>query len=58
MRIRQIATANDIPLVERRELARALYRDVEVGQEVPPELYTAVAEILAYVYRMSGRKTA
>lgn len=58
MRIRQIAVANDIPLVERREIARALYRDVEVGQEVPPELYTAVAEILAYVYRMSGRKTA
>ena len=58
MRIRQIATANGIPLVERKELARALYREVEVGQQIPPEYYAAVAEILAYVYRLSGRKTA
>ncbi len=58
MRIRQIATANGVPLVERKEIARALYREVEIGQEVPAELYAAVAEILAYVYRMSGRKTA
>ena len=55
MRIRQIATANGIPLVERKPLARALYASVEVGQEVPEEHYTAVAEILAYVYRLSGR---
>ncbi len=56
MRIRQIAIANDIPLVERRELAQAMYRTIEVGQELPGEYYTAVAEILAYVYRMSGKK--
>ena len=56
MRIRQIAIANDIPLVERRELAQAMYRTVEVGQELPGEYYAAVAEILAYVYRMSGNK--
>ena len=58
MRIRQIAVAHGIPLVERKPLAQALYRNVEVGDEVPPEHYTAVAEILAYVYRLSGRKTA
>ena len=58
MRIRQIAVANDVPLVEKKELARALHRTVEVGQEVPPQFYSAVAEILAYVYRVSGRKTA
>ncbi len=58
MRIRQIAIANDIPLVERKELARALYSEVEVGQVIPPQYYAAVAEILAYVYRLSGRKTA
>ena len=58
MRIRQIAIANDVPIVERKELARALYREVEVGQLIPPQYYAAVAEILAYVYRLSGRKTA
>lgn len=58
MRIRQIAMANGVPLVERKEIAQGLYRSVEVGQEVPPEFYSAVAEILAYVYRLSGRKSA
>lgn len=55
MRIRQIATANGIPLVERKPLARALYGNIEVGDEVPEEHYAAVAEILAYVYRLSGK---
>ncbi|MGB1124752.1 MAG: flagellar biosynthesis protein FlhB [Phycisphaeraceae bacterium] len=55
MRIRQIATANGIPLVERKPLARALYSSVEIGDEVPEEHYAAVAEILAYVYRLSGK---
>ena len=55
MRIRQIATANGIPLVERKPLARALYGSVEIGDEVPEEHYAAVAEILAYVYRLSGK---
>ena len=58
MQIRQIATVHHIPMVERRELAQALYKNVEVGQEVPPELYNAVAEILAYVYRINGRRIA
>ncbi len=58
LRIRQIAVANGVPIVERPPLARALYQAVEVGQEVPPQHYAAVAEILAYVYRLSGRKSA
>lgn len=58
LRIRQIAIANGVPLVERKEIAQALYKSVEVGQEVPPQLYNAVAEVLAYVYRLGGRKTA
>jgi flagellar biosynthetic protein FlhB len=58
MRIRQIAVAHGIPLVERKPLAQALYRSVEVGDEVPSEHYAAVAEILAYVYRLSGKKSA
>jgi len=55
MRIRQIAAVHGVPIVERKEVARALYRTVEIGQEVPPDLYNAVAEILAYVYRLSRR---
>ena len=57
-RIRQLAAVHGVPMVERRELAQALYRSVEVGREVPPQFYAAVAEILAYVYRLSGRKSA
>jgi len=57
-RIRQLAAVHGVPLVERRDLARALYRGVEVGREVPPQFYNAVAEILAYVYRLSGRRSA
>jgi len=55
MRIRQIASIHGVPLVERKPLARALYANVEVGQEVPEQHYAAVAEILAYVYRISKR---
>lgn len=58
MRIRQIAALNGIPLVERKPLARALFANVEVGQEIPEEHYAAVAEILAYVYRLGGQKVA
>ena len=43
------------PIVQRPPLARALYRQVAVGQEIPPDFYHAVAEILAYVYQLNGR---
>ena len=55
LRIRQLALINKIPIVERPPLARALYRQVEVGQAIPPDCYHAVAEILAYVYQLDGR---
>jgi len=54
-RIRQIAQTNKIPIVERPPLARALYWGVKVGQEISAEHYEAVAELLAYVYRMDGK---
>lgn len=54
-RIREIAAANNIPIVERPPLARALYAGVAVGKPIKPEFYEAVAEILAYVYRIAGR---
>jgi flagellar biosynthetic protein FlhB len=57
-RIRVIAMQHGIPIVERKPLARALYKQVQVNQEIPAEFYKAVAEILAYVYRLSGRKVA
>jgi flagellar biosynthetic protein FlhB len=57
-RIRESALENGVPLVERKDLARALYRSVDVGQPIPPDLYQAVAEILAYVYRVKGMAAA
>ena len=54
-RIREIAAENDIPLVEQKPLARALYKSVDVGEAIPVELYRAVAEVLAYVYRLQGK---
>jgi flagellar biosynthetic protein FlhB len=54
-RIREIAAENDVPLVENKPLAQALYRMVELGDYIPAELYRAVAEVLAYVYRLKGR---
>ena len=54
-RIREIAIASGVPILERKPLARALYKLVEVGQEVPEQFYSAVAEILAYVYELSGK---
>ena len=54
-RIRLVASAHRVPIVERPPLARALYFNAEVGQEIPASFYKAVAEILAYVYRLNGR---
>jgi flagellar biosynthetic protein FlhB len=51
-RIREIARENGIPIVENKPLARLLYRQAEVGREIPEALYRAVAEVLAYVYRL------
>ena len=54
-KIREIAIAGAVPIVERKPLAQALYKSVEVGQEVPEEFYKAIAEVLAYVYKLSGK---
>ena len=58
MRIRQIAAGHGVPIVERKPLAQALYKHIEVGSEIPPDHYAAVAEILAYVYRISSQQSA
>ena len=51
-RIKEVAKENHIEIVENKPLARMLYANVDVGQEVPPELYQAVAEVLAFVYSL------
>lgn len=53
-RIRARALEHQIPLIENPPLAQALYKSVEVGQQIPPHLYRAVAEILAYIYKLMG----
>jgi flagellar biosynthetic protein FlhB len=56
LRIRQKAIEHQVPIIENPPLAQALYKSVEVGQEIPPQLYRAVAEILAYIFKlMNGR---
>jgi flagellar biosynthetic protein FlhB len=58
LQIRLIASEHGIPIGQRPPLARGLYAAVEVGEEVPPMYYKAVAEVLAYVYQLSGRMAA
>jgi len=55
-RIRKLALEHGIPVVERKPLAQALYRDVEIDHPVPQDKYAAVAEVLAYVYHLKGKK--
>jgi len=54
-RIREVARAYGVPLVENKGLAQNLYKSVDIGREIPSELYRAVAEVLAYVYGLKGR---
>jgi flagellar biosynthetic protein FlhB len=54
-RIRQIALENGIPIIEKKPLAQALYKDVDVNRPIPGALYSAVAEIMAYVYQLKGK---
>ena len=55
LRIKQRAIDNKVPIVENPPLAQALYKSVDVGQEIPPSLYRAVAEMLAYILRLSQK---
>ncbi len=54
-RIRRLALENNIPIVERKPLAQALYKHVDINKPIPTEQYAAVAEILRYVYQLQGR---
>ncbi len=57
-RMKSLARENDIPIVEDKLLARAMYDQVEPGDEIPIEFYNAVAEILAYVYKLQNKAAA
>lgn len=54
-RIKEIGRENKVEIVENKPLARMLYANVEIGQVIPPELYQAVAEVLAFVYNLKGK---
>ena len=56
--IRQLARRFGVPVVHNPPLTRKIYAAVDVGHEIPPKLYAAAAEVLAYVYRLSRRLPA
>ncbi len=55
LKIREVAKKNDVMIVEKKPLARALYHQLEVGMPITEDLFKAVAEILAYVYKLKGK---
>ncbi len=55
-KIREVARKAGVPIVENKPLARTLYKELEIGQSIPRELYKAVAEVLGYVYRLRGAR--
>ena len=56
LRIRQRAVEHEVPVIENPPLAQALYKSVDVCQEIPPHLYRAVADILAYIFKLMNGK--
>ncbi len=54
-KIKEIAKANGVPIVEDKPLAQALYKMVEIDEEIPPQLYKAVAKVLAYVFNLKNK---
>ena len=55
LRIKEIAKENGVITMENKPLARAIYERVEIGDVIPADLFQAVAEVLAYVYKMKGK---
>ena len=56
IKIKEIASENDIPIIENKPLARLIYKELDVGSEIPADMYQAVAEILALVYKLKKKK--
>lgn len=57
LRIREIAEENDVPVLERKELARALFDVVEVDRMIPQEFYRPIAELIHFLEGLSARRT-
>lgn len=57
LKMREVAKDNDIPIVENRPLARAIYAEVDEDQEIPEAMYKAVSEIIRYVFKLKGKST-
>jgi flagellar biosynthetic protein FlhB len=55
-KIKEIAKSNRVPVIENKPLARAMFKSVDIGAFIPFDMYKAVAEILAYVYRLKGTR--
>jgi flagellar biosynthesis protein FlhB len=56
MKIKEIALEHQVPVIEDRPLAQALYRSVDIGEQIPEKLFQAVAQLLAYIYRLKNQK--
>ena len=54
-KIRELAREHNIPIVENKPLARTMFKTLKIGEAIPKELYTAVAEVLSYVYRLKKK---
>jgi flagellar biosynthetic protein FlhB len=54
-RIRRLALEHGVPIVERKPLAQALYKEVDLNKPIPTSLFAGVAEVLAYVYQIKGK---
>ena len=57
-RIREVANEHGVPIVENKPLAQALFATVEIDQQIPPEHYQAVAQVISYVYKLKGKFAA
>ena len=57
LQIRRVAEAHNVPIFEHPQFARALYHTSEIGKEISPRLYVAVAQVLTYIYQLTGRST-
>jgi flagellar biosynthesis protein FlhB len=56
LKIREIAAKHHVPIVEDKPLAQALYKSVDIGEEIPEKLFQAVAQVLAYIFRLRDKK--
>jgi len=55
-KIRELAEEHGVPVIENKPLARAIYESMEIGEEIPEHLYKAMAEVLAFIYKLKGAK--